>query len=77
MKISEFLRLFDTLLEQPEGTAKVTDLVSDLKVWDSLTIISFIAMVDSELGVVVSPQDLVKSQTVNDLIKLVGDKVQG
>ncbi|MEZ6094295.1 MAG: acyl carrier protein [Pirellulaceae bacterium] len=38
--------------------------------WDSVTFMSFIASVDSHFGVVLAPAEVVRCETVDDLISL-------
>ena len=40
--------------------------------WDSLSVISFVAMVDSDLGQIVDGDKLKNAKTFNDLAELVG-----
>ncbi len=40
--------------------------------WDSLSVISFVAMVDSDLGQIVDGEKLKDAKTLNDLAALVG-----
>ena len=40
--------------------------------WDSLSVISFIAMVDSDLNIIVDGEKLKDAKTLNDLAALAG-----
>ncbi len=69
---SEFLAQLDELLELPAGTLKGPELLGSLEGWDSLAVLSFIAMVDEHFGQPVSPKAIVACKTVDDLGKLAG-----
>ena len=66
----DFLILVDDLLELPKGTLTGQEKLEDLEGWDSLSLISFMALVDEHLGVKLSPRQFVTCQTVNDLLSL-------
>lgn len=49
-----------------------TESLDDLGNWDSLAIISFVAMVDSDLDRIVDNEKLKQAKTLNDLAALAG-----
>ena len=49
---------------------KETDVLADFPAWDSLSVLSTIAMLDSKYGVNVTAMDLKGVRTVADLWKL-------
>lgn len=70
MKREEFLQEMDALLERPAGSLKGPENLEDLECWDSTAMIGFIALVDSQSGQKLSPRDITKCTTVEDLLKL-------
>ena len=48
------------------------EAISDVGNWDSLSIITFVAMVDSDMNQVVDGEQLKGAHTLNDLAALVG-----
>ena len=50
--------------------------LEDLKEWNSLANISIIALFDQLFEVVVPADELLKCQTINDLLQLVSDKLE-
>ncbi len=48
------------------------ELISDVGNWDSLSVISFVAMVDSDMDQIVDGEQLKGAKTLNDLAALVG-----
>ena len=58
----------DKLVELPRGTLKGDEKLNDLEQWNSLAIISFIALVDSNNRVKVSLGQIMSSVTVSDLL---------
>jgi acyl carrier protein len=72
MTKEQFLVQLDELLELPAGTLKGPEALETMEGWDSLAVLSFIAMVDEQAGVTVAPKAIVACQTVNDLFALTG-----
>jgi acyl carrier protein len=70
MDRSAFLRALDDMLELDPGTLTPETRLEDLEGWDSLAVISFIALVDEQCGHVVSGDALLKAATVADLLAL-------
>lgn len=62
--------MMDELLEQAPGTINAEDRLADLEDWDSLTLMSFMAKVNTSYGLILSPQRIAQCKTVNDLEEL-------
>ncbi len=77
MTKTEFLRNLDELLELEPGTIMGGEALADLERWDSVTILGFMALMDEEFGIAVSPARLAQCKTVQDLVALAGDKIEG
>jgi acyl carrier protein len=75
MEMNDFINNFVSQLEIPpvEPVTGETDFRS-LDAWDSLTALSIMAMVDDEYGVTLTGEDIKKSNTINDLFKIVEKK---
>jgi acyl carrier protein len=71
MKETDFLNLFEEVIEAQQGSVKLTDLLRETSGWDSLAYIQFIAVVDQKLGKIISPQAIVEAKTVAELFGLV------
>jgi acyl carrier protein len=71
MNTSEFYLKMDELLDLPVGTLKGGEALEDLEDWDSVAVISFIALADSEYGAVVPPKEIAACKTVDDLAALI------
>ncbi len=74
MSRTEFLREFESMLEVPPEPGSLTgaEPCADLEGWDSLAMLSFIALLDKEFEIKVPPAKISECQTVNDLVDLVG-----
>jgi acyl carrier protein len=68
----EFLTQLDELLELPAGTLKGDEKLEELEHWDSLAMVSFIALADEHCNMRLSPRQFVTCNTVNDLVQLAG-----
>jgi acyl carrier protein len=74
MNKQEFLSAIEEMLEVEEGSLKGDEPLTDLP-WDSLAVVSFIALADEHLDVAVSPQGLVQAKTLSDVLALVANKL--
>ncbi len=72
MDRKEFLLALDEMLELDAGTLTGAEELESLDNWDSLAVISFIALVDEKLGLVVEGEKLAKAKTIDDLLALAG-----
>ena len=73
MTQQEFLAKVSEMLET-DRVLTGAETLSDLKNWDSLSLMSFMAFADAECGIVLEPKDIGKCSTVNDLFALVCEK---
>lgn len=74
MDTKRFLESMEEMLELSPGTLELDARLDDVD-WGSLAAVQFIAFADEHFNVVVSPSQLASSQTVQDLLALVGDEV--
>lgn len=72
MDRKDFLLALDETLELDPGTLTGDETLDSLDSWDSLAVISFIALVDEKLEIVVEGEKLAQAKTVNDLLALAG-----
>jgi acyl carrier protein len=73
MTQQEFLQKLSEMLEV-DSALTGAEALSDLKIWDSVSVISFMAFADEECGILIAPKDIGKCSTVNDLFALVCEK---
>lgn len=72
MKIDGFIRNFEESIEGlEEGTVRPETVYQDLPQWDSLAVLTTLAMVDAEYEVSLSANELAELRTIGDLFKLV------
>jgi acyl carrier protein len=72
---NEFLLLLDELLELEPGTVKGSETLDSLESWNSLAIISFMALVDEHFGISLQPRQIAGCSTIADLVGLLGDRI--
>lgn len=72
MNRSEFIKHIADILEIDPGNLTGSEVLEEIGNWDSLSIISYVAMVDAELNKIVSPEKLKEAKTIDDLISLAG-----
>ena len=70
MTREEFLNSMDELMELPRGTLKGTEPLNAIEQWNSLAMISFIALADSNNRVSLSPRQMMRCTTVSDLLRI-------
>jgi acyl carrier protein len=70
MTNSEFLLQLDEILNLPPGTLRGHEKLEELTNWDSTSLITFIALAETNNGVAISPGDIVTCSTVSDLLQL-------
>jgi acyl carrier protein len=70
MSRDEFLLEMDEILDLPAGTLRGHERLEELQNWDSTSLITFIAMAESNNGVSISPGQIVTCSTVADLLRL-------
>ncbi len=75
MNKKEFIEKIEEIVELDAGTLHGNEQLINLEGWDSLAVMSFIAMVDSELNTTLEAVKITSCQTVNDLTKLVHEKL--
>lgn len=70
MDIKEKLALIEECMDIDEATLKPEDELSNYEEWDSVTILSVIAMVDERFHKTLTGNDLKTVKTVADLLGL-------
>jgi acyl carrier protein len=66
----ELLQMLEEIVEADPDTLTGEELIEDLENWDSLAIVNFIALVDENFGITLSPGKIMNSKTVDQLISL-------
>ena len=66
-----FLPMLDEVLELMPGTLKGPEKLEDLDNWNSMAMVSFVALADEHFNYTVSPRQFVNCTTVNDLLALI------
>lgn len=74
MKKNEFLVELEDILQREEPCCE-NDVLEDYDEWDSLSKMSIMAYYQKNFAVEISLNDLARVQTVSDLIKLAGEKI--
>ena len=75
MTKAEFLRKIEFDIGAAEGTLEGSNVLQDLDGWDSLAVMSTLAMFDKQFGVKVPAEKVYQCRTVDDLAALAGDQV--
>jgi acyl carrier protein len=70
MTRNEFLLEMDEILNLPAGTLKGHEELGDVENWDSTSLITFVALAETNSGVSISPAQIVKCSTIGDLLQL-------
>jgi len=65
----------ELILEMPENSIDGTESLADFEGWDSLAVISFLAMADAKFETILSATQLANCRTVGDLTSLFPGKI--
>jgi acyl carrier protein len=71
MSKEEFVRELEQILEKKTGSLQGHELLEDLEEWDSLAMMSLMAMVDEKAGIQIAARQLAGCKNVNDLYALI------
>ena len=74
MKKEEFLVELEDVLQREEACNE-TDILEEYEEWDSLSKMAVMAFYSKNFNINISLNDLKELKTVEDLIKLAGDKI--
>ena len=72
MTRKQFLTSMDKLVELPRGTLQGPERLCELEQWNSMAIISFIALADTLNRSNISVTDIMACSTVSDLLQVAG-----
>ena len=70
MTRQDFLSAMDNLLELPTGTLQGPENLDELENWNSLAMVEYIALVDSNTSAKTSPRQIRDCDTIDDLARL-------
>jgi len=70
MTSDKFLLEIDEILGLPAGTLRGNEKLEDLETWDSTALINLIVLVETNINVRISPDQVVSCFTVADLLRL-------
>ena len=70
MNAEQFLDRFSYAIEADPGTLSLDVNYQELPVWDSLNLLSVIAMADADFGITLSGHDIQSCTTIGDLFRL-------
>ena len=66
-----FIKLFGETLEIEDREITINDSFREYPEWDSLALLSVIAMIDDEYDVIIEGNDFAKLKTVGDLVEAI------
>ena len=69
MELKEKLAKMEEIMELDEGVLKETDVLEDFDEWDSIAMLSFIAMMDSDFEKTVTGEEVRSFVTVQDALE--------
>lgn len=75
MTKEDFLIELEDILQREEPCG-ITDLLEDYEEWDSLSKMALLSFFDKNFGIKLSLKDFKELESVEDIIKLAGDKIQ-
>jgi acyl carrier protein len=76
MRKEEFLAIFEEILELDPGTITGKELLGEFEDWSSLAVVSLIALIDEKVGITMEPERIQESQSVEELMGILGDIIE-
>lgn len=70
MTDQEKINLLEETMELDAGTLHMDDILDDYPEWDSITALSFIALMDEKFHKTISGKEIKEFKTVADVIKV-------
>jgi acyl carrier protein len=67
----DIVEMLSQAMELPNGKLTKAGALSELAAWDSLAILNFMALVDTNCGITLSPEALLKCDSISDLEALI------
>lgn len=77
MTRAEFHAAIAEMLDCEPSEVHGDSVLKELPNWDSLAVLSFVALADSKFGTIVAGDDLVRCRTVDDLAALLPGAIDG
>lgn len=75
MSIEQFIKDFENAVEDVEpGTLNAETVFKSLEQWDSLSVLTVIAMVDADYDVRIKAKELKQVETLSELFSVVSNK---
>jgi len=68
MELAKKIALIEEALDTEEGTLKPESPLEDVEQWDSIAMLSLIAMLDDEFGKTITGKELKALKTVADIL---------
>jgi len=63
----KFIEMIAEILEREEDSIKMSDNFRNYEEWDSLSVLSIMALIDEQYGLTISRNDFKKCQRLEDL----------
>jgi acyl carrier protein len=70
MSPDEFLSDLAEILEIDRSEIALETRLEDLAIWDSINVLSYMALVDEKFGKEVDPERIAQAETVGDLCRM-------
>jgi acyl carrier protein len=64
------IELLEDMLDLEAGTLKADLLIEDIEEWDSMAVISLIALLDGEFGKAITAKEIKSFKTIEDILKV-------
>jgi acyl carrier protein len=77
MNKDRFLKNLERILQVDPGTIEFDSVLVELEDWDSLAVLGFIGFIDREFKKVISPKEVLKAKSIQDLYNLIDSGSSG
>ena len=67
----DIVEMLSQAMELPKGYLTGNETLSEIEAWDSLAILNFMALVDTHCGIKLSPERLLRCESISELEALI------
>jgi len=73
----ELCEIIDDVTESQPGTVNGDEVLTEIEGWDSMSVISFQSIMNEKFGLIFTGKQLMSAKTVDDLMRLVNEHIEG
>jgi len=72
----DVVQMLSQAMDLPKGKLTGDETLSEIEAWDSLAILSFMAFVDTNCGITLRPDELLKCESIRDVKAIINNRAK-